>query len=98
MVRCFWCVGRPGGVYAEKMAWDRKPGFAAGAAVALRLLLRTSAGGVGMAELYVNDVMSHPYTFGGPGAALDALATFDTADGAIDGSGAMAWAMTLPAV
>ncbi len=49
----------PGG-----FAIDRKVGFARGAPIALKLLVRaTPDGQTGMAEFYANDIMSHPFTF-----------------------------------
>ena len=59
---------------------DRQPGFAAGAAVALKMLLRTTPNGErGMAEFYANEIMSHPFTFslGGGKAAKFGVAALN---------------------
>jgi hypothetical protein len=74
-------------------AIDRKPDFAAGAAVALKMLLRTTPNGErGMAEFYANEIMSHPFTFnvGGGKAAKIGVAADITAVTAVK-----AWKMTL---
>ena len=57
---------------------DRKPGLPAGPAVALKMLLRSTPNGKrGMAEFYVNEIMSHPFTFilGGGNKAKIGLAS-----------------------
>jgi hypothetical protein len=77
---------------------DRKPGFAAGATIALKMLLRTTPNGLrGMAEFYANEIMSHPYTFnvGGGKAARIGVAA-DLHNGELKAVTAVkAWAMTL---
>tara|TARA_B110000208_G_scaffold156643_1_gene190041 strand:+ start:210 stop:626 length:417 start_codon:yes stop_codon:yes gene_type:complete len=59
---------------------DRQPGFVAGTAVALKMLLRTTPNGErGMAEFYANEIMSHPFTFdlGGGKAAKFGVAALN---------------------
>lgn len=93
-----------GSSFAPAASFDRKPGFATGHDVRLRLLLRASSSGAGMAEFYANDVMSHPYTFGTIRAsATSPLGTIGVvsavgSDDAVDLTTVHAWRMTLPAV
>jgi len=77
---------------------DRKPGFAAGAPIALKMLLRSTPNGRrGMAEFYANEIMSHPFTFnvGGGNAAKVGVAA-DLHNGDLKAVTAVkAWKMTL---
>ena len=85
------------GAFAAALTVDRRPGFEPGQPLPLRLLVRTSGRGTGMAEFYVGGVMSHPYTFAGPGAApLGSIGQLVIGSGAAV-SGAAAFRMTLPA-
>ena len=98
------------GTFKPAASWDRTPGFEQGASVALRLLVRAGTESTGaptgqaMSEFYVNDIMSHPFTFGyGYAAAAVKLGTLALVvdDGDSDGdvvSDVAAWRMTLPAV
>ena len=76
---------------------DRKPGFDVGAAVALKMLLRTTPNGErGMAEFYANEIMSHPFTFnvyGGKAAKIGVAA--DLTASAAEVTAVQAWKMTL---
>ena len=77
---------------------DRKPGFAAGATIALKMLLRTTPNGLrGMAEFYANEIMSHPYTFNvGDGKAARIGVAADLHNGDLKAVTAVkAWKMTL---
>lgn len=65
--------------------------FPATADVSLRLLVRTAVSGDGMAEFYVNDLMSHPYTISAPPQKLGSLGLL----GPVDATSARAWRMTL---
>ena len=75
--------------------WDRKTRFPPGEALSLKLLLRsTSDGATGMAELYVNGIIGHPFTFPLGGGNATSLGVLDSSAGAAV-RGARAWAMTL---
>jgi hypothetical protein len=93
-----------GSMFEPAATFDRKPGFVAGRDVSLRLLLRASSSGAGMAEFYANDVMSHPYTFGAiKASATSPLGTVGVVSvagppDAVDPAAVLAWRMTLPAV
>ena len=98
----FMIGGVTGSKFTPALKIDRKLNFDPAAAVALKVLLRTSGGGQGMVEFYVNGVMSHPYTMNAPpaGNTYGALSAVQTTAGemAVDTKDAKAWRMTLAAV
>ena len=91
-----------GSKFTPALTIDRKLSFDPAAAVELKVLLRTSGGGQGMVEFYVNGVMSHPYTMNAPpaGNTYGALSAVQTTAGdmAVNTKDAKAWRMTLAAV